>query len=918
MAMLRPLRVAATALCLLIGASGWLALGSAPAMASLSPPAPLPSTLFSYPDFTAPSGPSLNLLGQAQISASALQLVGNDESGPTGGAAWYANPVDVETAWESQFTFQLPANGGSPEGLAFVIQGQSATARGADGPNLGFAGITHSLAVEIGLTSNPAYGDPAAPFVSIQTGGAGQNTASMQDSIGLSQSGSVSSITGSGPHTITVVYLPPLGSFPGELKVDLDQILQPVAVATPFDLGTDLGLANGQAWVGLTAANGSAPNTETADINSWSSAPNDTASELAVTSSAVSGQPGAQATQGPITVSLESCGGAPPPSCADIPVDATADLTVSLQSSSPGGVFAATSGGPPVTSVTIPAGSTSATFFYGDTQPGSPVITAAPQATGVADASQTETIIPPPLAVTTTSLPGGTVGRAYNQTLSARGGITPYSWSVSSGSLPPGLSLDASTGVISGTPTAPAISGFTVQVTDAENPQASAGQMLSITVGPGAVTAVVAGSQAYGSSAPTFTETNDAPSGVTVSGSLSCTTVNGGTAISPSLAAGGSYAIDGSSCSGLSVPAGYALSYASGTFTVNPAAQSISFTAPATGVAGGSATLTATGGGSDNPVTFSVDSSSGAGVCSVSGNTVSYLAAGNCVIDANQAENTDYLAAPQVSQTIAVKSAALSVTTTHLAGATLGTGYAATLAAAGGTTPYTWSVSSGSLPPGLSLNASAGTIAGTPDVAGTFTFTVQATDSSSPVQTATAPLSVGVGVGATGTTITGTHSGALTIGPGVTSIAGAILTGPVTIKAGAVVSITGSTLDGSLAVSGAASLAVCGSTVDGSLQVANATGPVLLGGSGTSACAADTFRGSLALSGNAGNLVLAGAKIGGAAAVANNTGGTLLAGNTIGGPLACSGNNPPPTDGGQPNAVSGGAAGQCATLAGTG
>jgi hypothetical protein len=827
MTMIRPLRAAA-ALCLLLGAGGWLALGSAPALASsLSDPAPLPSTLFSYPDFTAPSGPSLNLLNQAQISASALQLVANDESGLTDGAAWYANPVDVETGWESQFTYQVPASGGAPEGLAFVIQGQSATARGGDGPNLGFAGISHSLAVEIGLTSNAALGEEPAPFVSIQSAGAGQNTAYFGDSLGFSQPGSVSTIAGTGQHTITVVYQAPFASYSGELQVFLDGIYQPVAVVYPLDLGTYLGLTNGQAWVGLTAASGGGSNTETADINSWMFQPRP-ASELAVTSPAVSGPAGAQATLGPVTVTLEYCSLETPP-CTGEPVDATASLAVSLQSSSPGGVFAATAGGPPVTSVTIPAGATSATFFYGDTQGGSPVISAAPQATGIADASQTETISPPPLVP---------------------------------------------------------------------------------------VTATVTGSQTYGSSAPAFTQTSNAPPGVTVSGRVSCTTVNGGTAIGPSLAAGGSDTIDGSSCSGLSVPAGYTLSYTGGTFTVNQAAQAISFTPPSTGTTGGSATLTATGGGSGNPVTFSADSSSGAGVCSVSGNTVSYLAAGHCVLDANQAGDPDYLAAPQVSQTIAVNPAALSVSTASLAGATLGTAYSATLAAAGGTSPYTWSVSSGSLPPGLSLSASAGTISGTPEVAGTFTFTVQATDSSSQAQTATAPLSVGVGVGATGTTITGTHTGKLTIGPGVTSIAGATFTGAVTIKAGAVVSITGSTFEGSLAVNGAASLAVCGSTVAGSLAVNDATGPVLLGGSGTSPCAADTFRGSLALSDNAGNLVLAGATIGGAAAVADNTGGTLLAGNTIAGPLACSGNNPPPTDGGQPNAVSGGAAGQCATLTG--
>ena len=72
---------------------------------------------------------------------------------------------------------------------------------------------------------------------------------------------------------------------------------------------------------------------------------------------------------------------------------------------------------------------------------------------------------------------------------------------------------------------------------------------------------------------------------------------------------------------------------------------------------GQNATLTATGGASGNPVVFSVDASSGAGVCSVSGTNgsmVSYLAAGTCVIDANQAAGNGYAAAPQVQQAITV------------------------------------------------------------------------------------------------------------------------------------------------------------------------------------------------------------------------------------------------------------------------
>jgi hypothetical protein len=90
---------------------------------------------------------------------------------------------------------------------------------------------------------------------------------------------------------------------------------------------------------------------------------------------------------------------------------------------------------------------------------------------------------------------------------------------------------------------------------------------------------------------------------------------------------------------------------------VTQGSQTITFPSPGPGIVGQNATLTATGGASGNPVVFSVDASSGAGVCSVSGSngsTVSYLAAGTCVIDANQAAGNGYAAAPQVQQTVTV------------------------------------------------------------------------------------------------------------------------------------------------------------------------------------------------------------------------------------------------------------------------
>ncbi len=72
----------------------------------------------------------------------------------------------------------------------------------------------------------------------------------------------------------------------------------------------------------------------------------------------------------------------------------------------------------------------------------------------------------------------------------------------------------------------------------------------------------------------------------------------------------------------------------------------------------------------------------------------------------------------------------LEITSLSLPTALTGSAYATSLSASGGTTPYTWTIASGSLPPGLSLSPN-GKITGTPSDAGSFTFTVRATDASS-------------------------------------------------------------------------------------------------------------------------------------------------------------------------------------------
>ncbi len=417
-------------------------------------------------------------------------------------------------------------------------------------------------------------------------------------------------------------------------------------------------------------------------------------------------------------------------------------------------------------------------------QAGNADYTAAPQV-------QQSIMVEPGLSVSG-SPPGGLVGSAYSYPLTASGGVGPYTFSAPASDLPAGLSLSAA-GMLEGTPTAAGLFTVPVTVTDSESPPYSLTQSFTITValetGPASLPDGYTG------------ETYDQQLTATGDGNLLDWQDLGNLGLPPGLELTESGLIAGTpnttgtfSFTATVYGPGGASGVYNGTITIQPGPQSIIVTAPATGTVGQSATLTPTGGESGNPVVLTVDSSSGSGVCSLSGDVVSYTAAGSCVIDANQAGNANYLPAPQVQQAITVYQATV-ITSAAAATFTGGTSGLFTVTATGSPTPAI--SEAGPLPAGVTFTSNGNgtaTLSGTPaaSAGGTYMVTLTASNglaaavtqsfvltvTQAPAITSASTASVSSGavfsftVSATGTpTPTLTHTGALP--PGITFTAGA-------------------------------------------------------------------------------------------------------------------------------------------------
>jgi YVTN family beta-propeller protein len=367
-----------------------------------------------------------------------------------------------------------------------------------------------------------------------------------------------------------------------------------------------------------------------------------------------------------------------------------------------------------------------------------------PAGTSATSAADRFTYIPT-LTLTSTASSATQVGQSYSQTNVAGGGTSPYTYSVSAGTLPAGITLSTSAGTVSGTPTTAGPFSYTIEVTDSGSPAQTATQATNGTITPATLT-LAATASATTQVGQAYSQTNVAGGGTSpYTYSLSAGTLPAGTTLNtstgtvsgmPSAAGTFAYTI-GVTDSGS--PAQTATQTLSG--TIAPATLTLTATASSATQVGQSYRQTNVAGGGTTPYTYSVsvgtlpagtrlNSSTGTvfGTPTVAG-AVSYT------IKATDSGSPAQTATQATNGTITP--ATLTLSATASATTQVGQSYVQSNAAGGGTTPYTYSVSAGTLPAGTTLNTSTGTVSGTPTAAGAFSYTIEVTDSGSPAQTAT-------------------------------------------------------------------------------------------------------------------------------------------------------------------------------------
>ena len=426
---------------------------------------------------------------------------------------------------------------------------------------------------------------------------------------------------------------------------------------------------------------------------------------------------------------------------ASLPTDAVGAAYPATSISASGGVapyaYAVTAGALPPGLTLAPTGQLSGT----PTAAGSfPFTVTATDAHGQAGSlAYTLGIGAPTIVLAPATLPNATAETAYAQTISASGGTAPYAYSIGSGSLPAGVTLSNSTGALTGTPTVSGDFTFTVDVTDSSTgtgaPFASTQSYTlhvlapTVVVTPATMPAATSGT-AYPST--TISASGGvAPYSYALSGTLPAgLSFNAGTATftgTPTETGSFAITVTATDTHGFAGSANYTLAVATATLDLSPGSLP-----NATAETAYSQTLTASGGVA--PYSYALVSgalpaglSFDPGTASISG-TPTVGGTFNIGIKVTDA-STGSGAPASLTKTYALVVVAPVIT---IAPASLPAGqqaeaYSQTLSASGGSGSYSYAVTAGALPAGLSLSGT-GALSGTPTVSGSFNFTVAATD----------------------------------------------------------------------------------------------------------------------------------------------------------------------------------------------
>jgi uncharacterized protein YhjY with autotransporter beta-barrel domain len=336
------------------------------------------------------------------------------------------------------------------------------------------------------------------------------------------------------------------------------------------------------------------------------------------------------------------------------------------------------------------------------------------------------------LTLSPPTLPPGTQNVPYNQTVTASGGNSPYTYSVSAGALPTGLALNPSTGAITGTPTVGGLFNFTIMATDTQGNTGS--QAYSVNIGTNSLTVnpatLPAGTQnvAYSQTVSAVGGTGPYTFAVSAGALPAGLALNASTGVISGVPTGGgasSFTISALDSKGNTGSRPYTMNIGTNSLAVNPAtlpngSQGTPYnqSVVASGGTGGPYVYTIASGALPAGLTLNAATGAITGTPTGSGQSLFTVQArdGNGDVGSR-------------SYAVNIGSNTLSINPATLPPAPQGSPYRQTVTATGGSGPYVYSIASGALPPGLTLNAGTGQISGTPTTIGNYAFTIFARDS---------------------------------------------------------------------------------------------------------------------------------------------------------------------------------------------